>query len=107
MKKPSHKPSPEAKALSLFLQAFKSKDNKYKEELKRINKQWDLFKAGELNQKDYARAVLDMLNSYGGYEKVVEKTVKYYIDTTGSWNGKGEDQYQQDAQAVADRLLKA
>jgi hypothetical protein len=107
MKKPIHKPTPEAKALSLFLQAFKSKDNKYKEELKHINRQWDLFLAGELDQQDYMRAVLHMLETYGGYEMVLEQTVKHYIDTTGSWIGKGDDQYQQDAQAVAERLLKA
>lgn len=105
--KPSEKPSPEAKALSLFLMAYKNKDPKYKEDLKRINRQWDLFKAGELNQKDYLREVQALLKSHGGYTEVVEKTVRYYIDTTGTWTLEGEEQYHKDAQAVADRITNA
>lgn len=104
--KRSIKPSASAKALSLFLMAFKSKDPKYKEELKRINKKWDLFIEGELNEKDYLSQVEEMLNAHGGYDTVVEKTVKHYIDKTGKWSLAGEDQYHKDAQAVADQLTK-
>ena len=39
MKKDIKKPSPEAKALSFFLMAYKTKDPIYKEKSKRINKQ--------------------------------------------------------------------
>ena len=42
MKKTSEKPSPEAKALSLFLMAYKTKDPVYKEKSKRINRLWSL-----------------------------------------------------------------
>jgi hypothetical protein len=45
-----------------------------------------------------------MLTLLGGYEEVVEKTVKYYIDKTGKWTLKGDDKYCLDAQAVADRI---
>ena len=44
MEKNSEKPSPEAKALSLFLMAYKTKDPIYKEKAKRINRLWDLVK---------------------------------------------------------------
>ena len=43
------KPSPEAKALSLFLMAHKAIKPIYKEEAKRINKLWTMVKDGELN----------------------------------------------------------
>jgi hypothetical protein len=102
----SHKPTPEAKALSLFLMAFKSKKPLYKEQAKRINRQWDLFRIGDLSKKKYLEEVESMLASYGGYEEVVNKTVKHYIDKTGEWTLKGEDKYCVDAQAVADELLK-
>jgi hypothetical protein len=98
------KPTPEAKALSLFLMAHKS-DNAYKEKSKRINRQWKLVLAGDLDKKNYDKEVLSMLTSYGGYDKVVEKTVKFYIDKTGEWTLKGDDKYCQDAQVVADRML--
>ena len=110
MKKNSNKqplkPSASAKALSLFLMAFKSKDPKYKEELKRINKKWDLYKAGELSEKDYLSEVEEMLNAHGGYMDVVDKTVKYYIDKTGAWSLAGESQYHKDAQAAAEKYAK-
>lgn len=106
-KKPVEKPSPEAKALSLFLMAYKSKDPKYKEELKRINRQWDLFKVGEIDQQDYLDEVSALLSSHGGYSSVIEKTVRYYIEKTGSWSATGEGQYQKDAQAIADKLSKS
>ncbi len=100
------KPSPNAKALTMFLMAFKSKDPKYKEELKRINKKWDMYQAGDLFEKTYLQEVETMLNTYGGYESVVEKTVQYYIDKTGAWAANGDDQYHQDAKAIADKILK-
>lgn len=100
------KPSPEAKALSLFLMAYKKKDPIYKEKSKRINRQWDLVKAKEINKDDYLKEVQSMLDSYGGYSAVVEKTVQFYIETTGEWKLKGEDKYCVDAQQFADNILK-
>jgi hypothetical protein len=84
MKKPE-KPSPEAKALSLFLMAYKTTSPAYKEKAKRINRQWDLVMAEELSKSDYLEDVKSMLNSYGGYAEVVEKTVRFYIEKTGEW----------------------
>lgn len=106
MDKKRDKPSPEAKALSLFLMAFKGKSPEYKEKSRRINKQWRKVTMGDLSQRDYLKEVLVMLNSCGGYEEVLEKTVKHYIKKTGMWTLKGEDKYCKDAQVVADRLLK-
>lgn len=106
MTKLSSKPSPEAKALSLFLMAYKTKDPIYKEKSKRINRRWDLVLKDEISRAEYNVEVLDMLASYGGYDEVVEKTVKYYIEKTGEWTLKGDDKYCQDAQLVADKLLK-
>ncbi len=106
MTKLSSKPSPEAKALSLFLMAYKTIDPIYKEKSKRINKRWDLVLKDELSRAEYNEEVLEMLTSYGGYDEVVEKTVKYYIEKTGEWTLKGDDKYCQDAQLVADKLLK-
>ncbi|MFY0687574.1 MAG: hypothetical protein JXQ90_10445 [Cyclobacteriaceae bacterium] len=102
----SGKPSKEAKALSLFLMAFKTKDPIYKEKSKWINKRWDLVKSGEMDRKAYAGDVRQMLDDYGGYVEVVEKTVQYYVDKTGEWSLQGEDEYCQDARKVADRILK-
>lgn len=98
-------PSPEAKALSLFFMAFKAKSPIYKEKSKRINKLWDLVKAGKLKDEHYIIELNSLLEDYGGYDAVVEKTVKFYIDTTGAWKSNGEDKYSQDAKAVADKLL--
>lgn len=98
-------PTPESKALSLFLMAYKAKDPVYKEKSKRINKLWRLVKRNEYSDKDYMKEVKNVLTMYGGYKEVVEKTVKHYIDTTGEWTLKGEDKYCRDAKRVADRIL--
>ena len=106
MKKNTEKPTPEAKALSLFLMAYKTIDPIYKEKSKRINKQWDRVRNDELSRADYLEEVQSMLTAYGGYSEVVEKTVKYYIDKTGEWKLQGEDKYCLDAKEVADKILK-
>ena len=106
MKKESEKPSPEAKALSLFLMAYKTIDPLYKEKNKRINRLWDLVKADELGRSDYNVEVQNMLDLYGGYTEVVEKTVQFYIEKTGEWTLKGDDKYCIDAKKVADKILK-
>ena len=106
MTKLSSKPSPEAKALSLFLMAYKSTNPIYKEKSKRINKRWDLVLKDEITRAEYNTEVLEMLTADGGYDEVVEKTVKFYIEKTGEWTLKGNDKYCQDAQLVADKLLK-
>ena len=100
------KPSPEAKALSLFLMAFKKTDPIYKEKAKRINKQWDLVKSDELSNSAYMEEVQKMLASYGGYSAVIEKTVRFYIEKTGEWNLNGDDKYCLDAKKIADEILK-
>ncbi len=106
MNNSAEKPSPEAKALSLFLQAYKIKDPIYKEKSKRINKRWDMLKSGELSREDYVHEVQSMLDLYGGYAAVVEKTVKHYIEKTGVWTLKGDDKYCLDAKLIANTLLK-
>jgi hypothetical protein len=106
MKKDNIKPSPEAKALSLYLMAYKTIDPMCKEKSKRINRQWDLVKANELSNSDYMDEVNEMLTSYGGYSEVVEKTVQFYIDKTGEWKLEGNDKYCQDAKLVADKIMK-
>lgn len=105
MTKNTEKPSPEAKALSLFLMAYKTKDPIYKEKSKRINKLWDLVKADELSRDDYNKEVQNMLTSYGGYAEVVEKTVKFYIEKTGEWKLQGDDKYCMDAKLVVDKIM--
>ena len=105
MKKNIEKPSKEAKALSLFLMAYKTINPVYKEKSKRINRLWDLVGKDELSKSDYLEEVQNMLTSYGGYSEVVEKTVKYYIDKTGEWSLKGDDKYCQDAKKIADEIL--
>ena len=57
----NEKPSPEAKALSLFLMAYKTINPKYKEEAKRINKLWSMVKHHELSKDDYLKEVVSML----------------------------------------------
>lgn len=99
------KPSPEAKALSLFLMAFKTEKPIYKEQSKRISRLWGLVQADELSMIDYMEKVQSMLTLNGGYSQVVEKTVRYYVEKTGEWKLQGDDQYCQDAQAVADRVM--
>ena len=106
MKKNTEKPSPEAKALSLFLMAHKTISPVYKEKSKRINRQWDLVLLNKLSKSDYLDEVQTMLTSYGGYEAVVEKTVQFYIEKSGEWKLKGDDKYCLDAKKVADKLLK-
>lgn len=105
MERKIEKPSAEAKALSLFLMAYKTIDPKYKEKSKRINKRWDLVKMGELSKDDYLNEVQEMLTSFGGYSEVVEKTVRFYIEKTGKWKAQGDDKYSLDAQQVADKML--
>ncbi|MFT6338162.1 MAG: hypothetical protein ACJATI_004934 [Halioglobus sp.] len=107
MKKNTEKPSPspEAKALSLFLMADKTKDPVYRDKSKRMNRLWDLVGLRKLSKSDYIEEVQNVLLSYGGYTEVVEKTVKYYIEKTGEWKLKGDDKYCQDAKQVADKIL--
>lgn len=100
------KPSPEAKALSLFLMAYQAKDPFYKEQLKRINRQWDLTKKEKISKSDYQKEVEKMLQSYGGYDQVVEKTIRFYIETTGRWNISGDDKYSLDAKEIAEKIKK-
>ena len=106
MERESAKPTPEAKALSLFLMAYKTKDPAYKEKSKWINRRWIMVSLGKITNEEYVKEVQTLLTKYGGYADVVEKTVQYYIDKTGEWTLKGDDKYCKDAQAVADKLLK-
>lgn len=99
------KPSPEAKALSLFLMAYKSTSPSHKEKSKRINRLWGLVLKEELSMSDYLEKVHSMLTLFGGYSEVVEKTVRFYIEKTGEWKLKGDDKYCLDAQKVADKIL--
>jgi hypothetical protein len=99
------KPSPEAKALSLFLMAHKTTSPVYKEKYKRVKKLWGQVLNNELSSSDYKQEVQDTLESYGGYDEVIEKTVKFYIEKSGEWTLKGDDQYCQDAQKIADKIL--
>lgn len=99
-------PTPEAKALSLFLMAFKDTDPIYKEKSKRINKLWRLVSRGELSNTDYLKEVKNVVAQYGGYKEIVEKTVHFYIKKTGKWTLKGEDKYCRDAQRVAEKHFK-
>lgn len=105
MKKNTEKPTPEAKALSLFLMAYKSVKPIHKEQSKRINRLWGMVLAEEMSMSEYTEKVQSMLKLNGGYDMVVEKTVRHYIEKTGEWKLKGDDKYCQDAQAVADRIL--
>tara|TARA_B110000046_G_scaffold48975_1_gene54443 strand:+ start:656 stop:973 length:318 start_codon:yes stop_codon:yes gene_type:complete len=102
----SIKPTPEAKALSLFLMAYKTKSPSYKEKSKRINRLWKLVSTEELSNADYMEEVQSMLESYGGYSEVVEKTVQFYIEKTGEWKLQGDDKYCIYAQEIANRILK-
>ena len=106
MKKKTEKPTSEAKALSLFLMAYKSKDPIYKEKAKRINRLWDLVVAEGITKDKYLAEVQQTIKAYGGYTEIIEKTVQFYIDKTGEWNLKGDDRYCIDAKKIADRLLK-
>ena len=106
MKNNTIKPTPEAKALSLYLMAFKNTKPKNKENAKRINKQWKRVKDNALSMEDYMAEVQTMLDSYGGYTKVVEDTVWHYVKKTGKWELEGNDQYCIDARRVADEVLR-
>ncbi len=106
MKKNFEKPSPEAKALSLFLMAFKTEKPIYKEQSKRINRLWAEVIADKLSMRDYLKRVQSMLTLNGGYAEVVEKTVRFYIEKTGEWKLQGDDKYCLDAKQIADKLLK-
>jgi len=105
MSKNSEKPSAEAKALSLFLMAFKSTNPIYKEKSKRMNRIWGLVTKDEMSKEDYMEEVHATLTSYGGYSEVIEKTVRHYIKKSGEWTLKGDDKYCLDAQEVADKVL--
>lgn len=106
MTQQTEKPTPEAKALSLFLMAYKTVDSIYKEKSKRISRLWGLVLSEELSQTEYMEEVLTTLESYGGYSEVIKKTVQHYIEKTGEWTLKGDDKYSLDAQQVADGILK-
>ena len=105
MKKNIEKPTPEAKALSLFLMAYKTKNPIYKEKSKRMNRLWDLVTMDKLSRDEYIEEVQNMLTAYGGYLEVVEKTVKFYIEKKGEWKLQGNDKYCLDAKKIADKLL--
>ncbi len=105
MKNKLEKPSPEAKALSLFLMAYKKTSPIHKEKSKRINRLWSLVAKDELSMIDYLKEVKNMLTSFGGYSEVVEKTVRFYIKKTGEWKLEGDDKYCLDARQIADKVL--
>lgn len=98
------KPSHEAKALSLFLMAYKTIDPIYKERAKRINRLWDLVKSEEFSREEYEAEVKKMLKEFGGYAGVIQKTIQYYIDKTGAWQVNGNDKYCEDARAIAAKI---
>jgi hypothetical protein len=104
MTKNTEKPSAQAKALSLFLMAHKTKTQKYKEKFKRIKRLWSMVLNEKISKSDYAIEVESMLTSLGGYDEVVEKTVRFYIDKTGEWKLQGEDKYCIDAKKIADQI---
>jgi hypothetical protein len=54
----STKPTPEAKALSLYLMAFKKSKQINKENAKRNNKQWERVKYNELSMEDYMEVMI-------------------------------------------------
>ena len=105
MEKNPEKPSPEAKALSLFLMAYKTTNPIYKEKSKQINKLWNLVKLDQLSRSEYIEEVQNTLISYGGYLEVIEKTVRFYIKKTGRWELQGDDKYCLDAKKIADKIL--
>lgn len=100
------KPSAEAKALSLFLMAFKSTKGNFKEKSNVLKNLRNQLKDGELSNGDYTKEVQKMLSEYGGYTEVIWKTVKFYIKKSGVWKLEGDDKYCQDAQEIADKILK-
>lgn len=106
MEELNEKPSAEAKALSLFLMAFKSTDPNIKKQSKRISRLWGMVQAEEMVHSEYLEKVKSMLDLNGGYAQVVEKTVRHYLEKTGEWKLTGDDQYAQDAQKIANRIQK-
>lgn len=106
MSKSKEKPSPEVKALSLFLMAFKKKSPAYQEKSKRINNLWNKVVANELSKEKYLEEVQNMLASFGGYSVVVEKTVRHFIEKTGEWKLEGNDKFCIDAKKVADKIVE-
>ncbi len=106
MKNTPPKPTPEAKALSLYLMAHKKKSPAHKEKAKRINRLWSLVIKDEFSNSEYIKEVQNMLTSFGGYSKVVEDTVWFYVKKTGEWKLEGEDKYCVDAREIADKILK-
>ena len=106
MENNTEKPSPEAKALSLFFMALKTVNPVYKDKSKRINRLWDLVKKNEMTKEDYQKEIEKMINLYGGYEAVIEQTIRYYVDKTGEWKSRGDDQYAMDANKIAANILK-
>lgn len=105
MSKDTEKPTPETKALSLYLMAFKKKNPECRDKSRTIKRFWELVQLGEMSKKAYLEEVQNMLTSLGGYAEVVEKTVQFYINTTGEWKLVGEDKYCQDAKEVADKIM--
>ncbi|MBK3516062.1 hypothetical protein [Carboxylicivirga marina] len=106
MNRRTEKPSAEAKALSLFLMAFKASDQDIKQQSKRMKRLWDIVLENDSRMKDYIKEVQKLLALHGGYDIVVEKTVKHYIEKTGEWKLEGDDKFSVDAQRVADELKK-
>ncbi len=100
-----NKPTPEAKALSLFLMTFKSTNPECKAKSIHMNRLWDLVKADKMNQTRYAGEVQNTLNLFGGYAAVMEKTVEFYIKKTGVWQSNGNDKYSRDAKKIAEKIL--
>ena len=86
--------------------AHKAVNPTYKDAARRMNRLWDEVKSKDLSRSEYAEEVEKMLESYGGYEVVLEKTVKFYIDKTGEWKLQGDDKYCADAKIVAEKLLQ-
>ncbi|RYM31338.1 hypothetical protein ERX46_16785 [Brumimicrobium glaciale] len=106
MAKSKEKPSPEVKALSLFLMAFKKKSPAYQEKSKRINNLWNKVVSDDLSKAAYLEEVQNMLASFGGYSVVIEKTVRHFIEKTGEWKLEGNDKFCVDAKKVADKILE-
>lgn len=105
MEEKREKPTPEAKALSLFLMAYKSDNQSYKDKARQMKNRLDLVLGGKLDKDTYQNEVKSALASYGGYTDVIEKTVKFYIEKFGEYKSQGDDKYSQDAQAIAEKLM--
>ncbi len=99
------KPTPEAKALSLFLMTFKSENQQYKDKARQVKNRRDMVLSGDLDKDKYQNEVKGILATYGGYTKVIEKTVQHYINKFGEYKSQGDDKYAKDAQAIAEKLM--